>query len=92
MDTGRLFKAVLKVLNEILVGLQGGLKWRRVKKLIRDYIWKPYIKPAIANQDWGWVDEALLILALIGILLGRYEKLPTADRRQSAERVFKNLQ
>jgi hypothetical protein len=83
MDTARLFKAIIKVLNKILVELQGGLKWRRVKKLIRDYIWRPYIRPSIANQDFGWVDEALLLLALIGVLVNQWIKAPASLKKSA---------
>jgi hypothetical protein len=83
MELKGLVDAILGVVEEVLLALRSGITWRRVKKLIRRYVWKPYIQKAIQNQDFGWVDDALILLALIRLLTVRFARAPESLKHSS---------
>lgn len=85
MDLNRLIPAVLSVIEEILVGLRGGISWRKVKRLIRKYIWRPYLKPAIVNQKFGWVDDALMFLMLVKLLWRQFDAAPESLKKSGID-------
>lgn len=81
MNLNSFVNSALKVVEDILLGLKAGIKWRRVKKLIRKHIWKPYLLPAIKNQDFGWVDEALFFLVLVKLLWNQFANAPESLKK-----------
>ena len=81
MNMNSLVASVLKIAEDILLGLKGGISWRTVKKMIRKYLWRPYLKPAIKNQDFSWVDEALFFLVLVRLLWNQFASAPESLKK-----------